>query len=92
LPKLSVSQTGGWCYWALEPYPLVYNLWVVPECRGQGYGRKLLRMAVAEIRASVGNERKIKVQAIPFDKGIYKSRLKRFYRSEGLVVMEKEEQ
>ena len=60
------------------------------ENKMKGYGRKLLRMAIAEIRAAIGSERKIRIQAIPFDKGIYKSRLERFYRPEGLVVMKKE--
>jgi hypothetical protein len=80
----------GWCYWTLEPYPLIYNLFVDPKYRNQGWAKHLLRMVKQEIDKIVGYPGIIQIQAEPAEPkeaGIDKSRLIEFYKHEGLKVI-----
>lgn len=75
----------GWCYYDLQDM-LIYGLYVNPAVRRQGKATRLLKMAIAEMRAA-GQNGPIKVEAIPQGGKITKSQLTDFYKRLGLVVI-----
>ena len=67
-----VHTKYGWCYYThAKPTPLIYNLFVHPEYRGLGKGKRLLKMAVFEIMSNghVAGDT-IQIEASPTEPGI----------------------
>jgi GNAT superfamily N-acetyltransferase len=68
-----------------DPYVLINHLYVPPDMRGAGVGRRLLQDALSEI-ATEHPGLPIKLSAYPMDKQTDLESLVRFYESEGFDV------
>lgn len=77
----------GYCYYSLADPILLYNLFVEPEHRRKGYGRKLIRLVLQEIKDSGYNPREVWVEAKPRDCDISVKALTAFYTSMGLKIL-----
>ena len=82
-----IQTKFGYCFYALGPCPLVYNLYVHPQYRRGGHSRTLLKLAINEIRKS-GYKGTIGIQAEPREDSIGLVDLTRYYKSMGLTVCE----
>ena len=80
-----INTDYGYVYYYL-PDCLIYGLYVDPCFRGRGKATRLLKMAIAEIRAE-GYDGPIKIEAIPQEKCMTKQELEAFYRKLGLKVL-----
>lgn len=63
----------------------IYNLFVHPQYRGQGYAREILQAVIAIIRQT-GYTREMKIESDPTDPLISVKRLATFYESLGLTL------
>jgi hypothetical protein len=81
-----VSTSYGYCYYEINPEPLIYNLHVYKKFRGMGFSRRLLQMVISEIKSTCDYQA-IKIEAKSNEKGISEKRLKAYYTSLGLVLI-----
>lgn len=80
-----IHNKYGYCYYALSPYPEVYNLYVEPKYRRQGHSKYLLNYVIEQIRKS-GFEGKIKIEAQPRENSISLEKLEQYYLSLGFEL------
>jgi len=84
-----IQTRFGWCYFEVgESSALIYGLFVHPEYRGQGKAKRLLTLAISEIR-DTGYGGDIGIEAVPKEAGIDAERLVSFYTSMGLKILTK---
>jgi GNAT superfamily N-acetyltransferase len=69
-----------------EEYVKIDNIFVTKKYRGQGYGRKLMELAISMIEKQHPGE-EIKIVPQPKDDDIDFTRLSEFYESLGLRVL-----
>lgn len=82
-----IQNKFGYCFYTKnEDHPIVYNLFVHPECRKSGAARKLVSMVIREIRED-GYSGQIFIQAESTDKSVDLQKLISFYIRMGLTVM-----
>ncbi len=68
---------------------LIYGFYVHPEMRGQGIGRKLITVALDEIKQKYPGF-PIKAEVKPFDKGgLNYKQLKKFYSKYGIKILKR---
>ncbi len=79
----------GYCYYSIEPgkNPVIFNLYIEPEYRGQGHARKHLQFVINEIRKT-GYQGRIEIQAAPRENSIDLEKLVSFYKRLGLEIIE----
>ena len=88
-----IHNKFGYCYYSLEPSPIIYNLYVHPEYRRRGHSKTLLQYVINEIRCSgcpgwideIGIEAKPQENSIPFEKLI------KYYENIGLKIIKESE-
>jgi len=87
-----VQTKYGYCYFFIESdsYAIIYNLFVYPEYRNNGYAKELLIIAIWLIRKN-HYYNKIKIEAKPKEENININRLINFYKKLGLDVISTEE-
>ena len=73
------------CEYYGEQYAIIEKIWVPESGRGQGKGRKMLEIAIADIKEKHGNITII-IAALPFDNGMDMADLVAFYESIGFDV------
>ena len=83
-----VQTRFGYCFYDLETYPLIYNLYVHPEHRRCGHSKRLLQWVISEIRRT-GYTGEISIEAFPKENSINLEDLVKYYESIGLKVTEK---
>lgn len=78
----------GYCYYSLEPnkVPAIFNLYVEPEYRGKGHGRRLLKIVISTIR-QYDYQGPIEIEADPREGSIERSSLVALYQNMGLTVI-----
>ena len=83
-----IHNKYGYCYYEIEPgkNPIIYNLYVYPEYRRMGWAKWLLQYVINEIR-QYGYGGEINIEALPKERDIDKERLKIFYVSMGLTIL-----
>ena len=83
-----IHRKYGYCYFEIEhgKKPIIFNLYVHPEYRRQGYARKLLQYVISEIRQT-GYIGDIDIEVSPRENSISKEKLESFYVSMGLTVI-----
>lgn len=81
-----IHNEYGYCYYTTSDKPLIYNLFVQPECRRMGHARHLVSMAIEEIKNKCGNTR-IQIEAVPKGNSISKKELMDFYKELGLEII-----
>ena len=83
-----IQTESGYCYYDITgEKPVIYNLFVEPDSRGKGKARKLLELVIRIIR-DTGYTGDILIEAKPKSRRIDVQRLKQFYESLGLEVIE----
>lgn len=80
-----IQTKYGYCFYTLNPYPLIYNLYIHPKYRRQGYSKILLALVIEVIRKT-GYGGRISIQANPREDSIGLSDLINYYKSLGLRV------
>jgi len=80
-----IQNKFGYCFYALEPCPFIYNLYVHPQYRRQGHSRTLLQYAIDEIRKA-GCVVTINIQAEPRENSIVLNDLIKYYERMGLKI------
>lgn len=83
-----IHTEKGYCYYDYDydgDKPIIYDLYIEKNYRGQGNARHLLELVIAEIRRK-GFSKEIFVQAEPRENSIDKETLTKFYESMGLTV------
>jgi len=83
-----VQNKFGYCFYSLGPCPLIYNLYVHPQYRRCGSSKRLLELAIGEIRES-GYNGEIYVQVKPKENSISLNGLTEYYKRMGLTIFEK---
>lgn len=88
-----IHRRYGYCYFEIEygKRPIIFNLYVHPEYRRQGYARKLLQYVIDEIRQT-GYIGEIDIEAVPREQSISKEKLESFYKNMGLAIISPERQ
>lgn len=86
-----VQNKFGYCFYSLGPCHLIYNLYVLPEYRRRGHSKRLLELAISEIRKS-GYCGKICIEADPREGSIGIKELTKYYKSMGLTVLQANDQ
>lgn len=81
-----IHNKFGYCYYSLEPTPIIYNLYVEPEYRKQGHSKKLLQYVIDAIRET-GWSGEITIEAKPQEESICLEKLIKYYESIGLKVI-----
>jgi ribosomal protein S18 acetylase RimI-like enzyme len=82
-----IQNRFGYCFYDVrEGSALIYNLYVHPEYRMQGKARRLLTLAINEIREA-GYYGDIKIEASPTEDGINLDRLIVLYGTMKLKVL-----
>lgn len=82
-----IHNKFGYCYYSLEPYPIIFNLYIEPEYRKQGHSKKLLQYVINEIR-NTGWAGEIEIEAKPRENSINEERLIKYYEDMGLKIIE----
>ena len=82
-----IQTKFGYCFYEMDPCPLIYNLYVHPQYRRQGHSKVLLRLIISRIRER-GYEGKIRIQAEPREDSIGLADLTEYYQDMGLTVDE----
>jgi len=86
-----IQNKFGYCFYSLGPCPLIYNLYVHSQYRRCGNSKRLLELAINEIR-KIGYNGKIYIQAKPIENSIDLNNLKKYYERMGLIVFENQEE
>lgn len=81
-----IQNKYGYCFYSHGDRPMLFNLYVNPEYRGDGNSRKLIKLAISEIR-DTGYRGEIGVEVKPRP-GIDSERLKMYYKEFGLSIIE----
>lgn len=82
-----INTNYGYCYFQLAPFPAIYNLYVYPEYRGKGLSERLLAMIIFEIESNLGDV-EIFIEVDPMENCMSKEKLKEFYISMGLTILD----
>ena len=81
-----IHNKFGYCFYsAQENSAVIFNLYVHPEYRRQGEGKKLLAYVISEIREIYSGE--IDVEVVPRENSISINRLLLFYQNMGLRAL-----
>jgi len=82
----------GYCCFEIEQgeNPIIFNLYIYPSYRRQGYGRKILQRIINDIRKT-GYAGEIDIVASPLEDSISREKLISFYSTMGLNILNKEE-
>lgn len=87
MEPVKVSTDSGRCWYAFEEegYVHIFNLFVDPDERKKGNAKKLLQLAIYEIRKT-GWKGEIQIVAKPTEANISVFELRNFYKKMGLQV------
>ena len=81
-----IHNKFGYCFYSVqEDSAVIFNLYVHPEYRRQGKGKKLLAYVISEIREIYSGE--IDVEVVPRENSISIGRLFSFYQNMGLRAL-----
>ena len=81
-----IHTRNGWCYWTTNSHPMVYGLYVEPDCRQKGHATAILHIVINEIRRA-GHDGEITIEAFPQEREIDRCTLVAFYQRLGLSVV-----
>ncbi|MFL0197305.1 GNAT family N-acetyltransferase [Clostridium sp. WILCCON 0269] len=78
----------GYCYYSIESNDtaIIFNLYVEPAYRKKGHAKKLIHLAIREIR-EVGYNEEIQIEARPREDSIDAKNLIAFYEKMGLKIL-----
>jgi ribosomal protein S18 acetylase RimI-like enzyme len=82
-----IHDKYGYCYYLMEPTPVIFNLYTEPEYRRKGHAREHLQFVINEIRET-GYVGKIQIEVAPREDSIDSENLRLFYKSIGLDILE----
>lgn len=83
-----IQTKYGYCFYAMGPRPIIYNLYVHPQYRRRGCSKALLEIAMCEIwKGEYKGE--IHIQAEPREGSISRDDLMEYYDRMGLVVCDR---
>lgn len=82
-----IHNKFGYCYFdtSKEPNPIIFNLYINPEYRGNGYAEKILKQVICEIKCD-GYTGQIDIEAKPRE-DIELKRLVSFYKRLNLNII-----
>ncbi|MHA1304080.1 MAG: GNAT family N-acetyltransferase [Candidatus Heimdallarchaeaceae archaeon] len=80
-----IQTKFGYCFYCIEPTPLIYNLYVHPQYRKRGHSKMLLQYVMNEIKRT-GYEGEIGIQVAPREASIDSEHLTDYYIRMGLKI------
>jgi len=81
-----IQTEYGYCYYEIDDYPLIYNLYIKPSYRNKGKSKVLINFCIERIKELGWDE--IYIKAEPFGDSIDKKIIERYYKSLGLKLIE----
>lgn len=85
--ELFVHTHYGWCYYALDEYPMLYGLYIEEMYRGKGLSKVLINFCINEIR-NYGYSGNINIQVLPQEECMSTIDLTQYYKSFGLNIID----
>lgn len=80
-----IQNKFGFCFYASNDCPFIYNLYVHTQYRRRGHSKELLRLVINKIREN-GYDGKILIEARPKENSIGLADLTEYYKSLGLTI------
>ena len=82
-----IHNKYGYCYYSIQANDtaMIFNLYVEAEYRQKGHAKKLIQLAIREIREA-GYNKEIQIEARPREDSINTESLVVFYEKMGLKI------